>query len=509
MQRSLRQLVKGTFHFSSATFLSRVLGFIRDIIIASTLGAGPLADSFFVAFRIPNLLRRLFAEGSLSMAFVPLFVSLKNKGIEDAYTFARSVFLWLFMILGVITGFVLIFAKPVCVLIAPGFSSSPELLDFTANLLRICFPYILFISGVALSMGILNSMNHFFVPAAAPCVLNVCLIVSALLGWFFKLSVPIMLSFGVLIAGIIQFLMQQPVLFKYGFSWRGKISLLDEKIKELLKMMGPSVFGAAIYQITILINTVLASLLPKGSISYLYYADRFVQFPLGVFGVALGMASLPSLSELVVKKKWNEFKDVFNKSLYLNLFISIPATAGLIGLRYPIIEVFLKRGAFSEQDVMSTTLALVGYSIGLPAYCMLRTMLSGYYSFKDTITPVKIGFFCLVLNVVLAVWLMKSYSFFGLALASSLSAWANIVILGMYFKKKISRWFALNVEIFWIVVISIFIGFGSFYSYIWIGRFAILLLPVWIGFYIIFSYLLKLEGWKFLNEVLKVGKRYG
>ncbi len=506
MQSSVKKIAKGTLHLSVATFLSRILGFLRDIVIAFTLGAGPLADTFFVAFRIPNLLRRLFAEGSLTMAFVPIFLSIKEKeGIERAFSFSRSVFMWLFIILGFIVLVVLIFAKYVCLLVAPGFSSS-HLLDFTATLLRICFPYILFISGVAMCMGILNAMNHFFFPAIAPCVLNLCLIGFALLGYFFKFSVPIMLSFGVLLAGILQFLMQQPVMFRFGFSWRGSFSFKDEKLKELLKMMIPSVFGAATYQIMILVNTILASFLPKGSISYLYYADRFVQFPLGVFGVAVGMASLPSLSQLVVTKKIKEFVNVFNKSIHLNLFISFPATAGLIGLAYPIIDLFLKRGAFTDQDVKFTSLALLGYAVGLPAYCLLRTVLSAYYSFKDTITPVIVSFFSLVINVISALLLMKRYSFLGLAISSAISSWAQVLILLFCFRKKISNWFSLNKDIFWIWFFSLLVGLGSYWSYTFLKDFALALIPFWIVFYIALSELLKIESWYILKSSLtKIG----
>ncbi len=502
MQSSLKKIAKGSLHVSVATFLSRILGFLRDIVIASTLGAGPFADAFFVAFRIPNLLRRLFAEGSLTLAFVPIFLSIKKEeGIEKAFSFSRAVFVWVFMIVGFIVLVVLIFAKYVCLLVAPGFSSS-HLLNFTTMLLRICFPYILFISGVAMCMGILNAMDHFFFPAIAPCVLNLCLIGFALIGYFFKISIPIMLSFGVLLAGILQFLMQQPIMFKFGFSWRGNFSFKDKRLRELLNMMIPSIFGAAIYQIMMLINTILASFLPKGSISYLYYADRFVQFPLGVFGVAIGMAALPSLSQLVVAKKIKEFISVFNKSIQLNLFISIPATAGLIGLGYPIIDLFLKRGAFTNQDVKSTSLALLGYAAGLPAYCLIRTILSAYYSFKDSITPVKVGFFALTINVVSAILLMKRYSFLGLALSSAISSWAQVLILLFLFRKKISNYFILDKDIFWIVFFSLLVGLGSYWSYGIFKDFALALIPFWIIFYIGLSDLLKIESWYILKTSL-------
>ena len=280
-----RKIAKNAAIVAIATLASRILGFARDLIVAFALGAGLYADAFFVAFRIPNLMRRLFGEGSLTMAFVPVYSLTKEQdGDEAAHEMARSALAWLVAILSAITALVMVFAGPLTTAIAPGFTDNPELFQTTSSLVRVCFPYTIFICAVALCMGILNSEDHFLAPALAPCVLNVCLIASALLGYFAGLNVATAMSVGVLAGGVGQWLLQQPFLKRKGISWRGPWSWKNPAVIKMGKLMIPTVFGAAVYQINILLSTLLASFLPIGSISYLYYADRLVQFPLGVFG---------------------------------------------------------------------------------------------------------------------------------------------------------------------------------------------------------------------------------
>jgi putative peptidoglycan lipid II flippase len=432
-----RQITHNASIVAGATLLSRILGLARDLIVAFALGAGPLADAFFVAFRLPNLLRRLFAEGSLTMAFVPVFTRTRQvRGDEEAFILARSVQVWLLIILGVIVLLAMLFAEPITLLVAPGFSRSPELLATTATLVRICFPYILFISAVALCMGVLNGMNHFLAPALAPCMLNIVLILAALAAVAQGLSVPHALSWGVLAAGAAQWLVQQPVLRRKGCTWLGPVRILDPGVRRIGRLMLPSVFGSAVYQINILLGTMLASFLPLGSISYLYYADRMVQFPLGVFGVAIGTAALPSLSGLAGAKDWKGFGSGLTSAINLTLFISLPAAAGLAGLAEPIVSLLFERGAFAGPAVEQTAMALQAYALGLPAFSCVRPLISAFYALEDTRTPVWIAVVCLVLNISLGLLLMQFYDHVGLAAATSLASWANVALLAWFIGRK-------------------------------------------------------------------------
>lgn len=430
MSDHANQITRNASVVAGATLLSRILGFVRDLTVAFALGAGPLADAFFVAFRLPNLLRRLFAEGSLTMAFVPVFTRTRQvQGNEQAFTLARSVQVWLLIILGAIVLLAMFFAQPITLLVAPGFSRSPELLATTATLVRICFPYIVFISAVALCMGVLNGMNHFLAPALAPCMLNIVLIVAALSAVVMGFAVPYALSWGVLVAGAAQWLVQQPVLRGKGFRWLGPVRLQDPGVKRIGRLMLPSVFGSAVYQVNILLGTMLASFLPLGSISYLYYADRLVQFPLGIFGVAIGTAALPSLSGLAGMMDWKGFGRGLSSSINLTLFISLPAAAGLAGLAVPIVSLLFERGAFAGPAVEQTAMALQAYAVGLPAFSCVRPLVSAFYALEDTRTPVWIAVVCLVLNISLGLILMQFYDHVGLAAATSCASWANVILL--------------------------------------------------------------------------------
>ncbi|WP_456324857.1 murein biosynthesis integral membrane protein MurJ [Desulfonauticus submarinus] len=438
-------LAKNTFIVASITLLSRILGFLRDLCLAIILGAGPEADAFFVAFRIPNLLRRLFAEGSLSMAFIPVFTKTNSKyGKDKAFLVARSLQLWLLIILGFIVTIGIIWASPLVGVIAPGFKDKPEIFNLTVNLTRICLPYIIFISSVALYMGILNSFEHFFFPALAPCILNITLIGAALIGYFFKFPISYSLAIGVFFAGVLQALSQFPILKKHGFSLKGPINLFSEELKKIFFLILPTIFGAAIYQINILLTTLLASFLPQGSISYLYYADRLVQFPLGIFGIAIGTVALPSFSLLLAQKKWREVEKSLSLAINLNLFIILPAVAGLIGFSNPIIKLLFGHGSFTEQAVTSTAYALIAYAVGLPAFSLTKTLVSTFYAFEDTKTPVYSAFLSLILNISLGFLLMQYIQHIGLALAVSIASWANIVFLIHKLRQKLNFSFDLK-----------------------------------------------------------------
>lgn len=441
MNTESRHIARRAVTVGGATLVSRVLGFARDLITAFALGAGLFADAFFVAFRIPNLLRSLFAEGSLTMAFIPTFSRVRaEEGEARAQEMARSVLAWLVSILLVITALALVFAPTLTGLIAPGFAKNPELLSATADLLRICFPFIVFISAVGLCMGILNAMDHFFAPAFAPCLLNIGFIVSALIGWRMGWNVAYALAWGVVASGLAQWLFQQPYLARLGFSWRGPWRWLDPAVVRMGKLMLPSVLGSAVYQVNLLLGTLLASFLPVGSISYLYYADRLVQFPVGVFGLAVSTAALPSLSRLAAAGQMDEFKGVIRSSMRLSLFISLPAMAGLIALSAPLIGLLFGRGAFGPEAVSATAGALVAYGVGLPAIALVRPLVGAFYALENTRLPVMVAAFCVAVNIVLGYTLMQFMGHAGLALAVSVASYANVGLLSWLLRRRLGQW---------------------------------------------------------------------
>lgn len=505
MDSQEQTLVSQASTIAGATLVSRILGFVRDLVIAFALGAGPLADAFFVAFRIPNLLRRLFAEGSLTLAFVPVFSRTKEEqGLNQAFSLTRSTMVWLVIVVGLICCLAHVLAEPLTMLIAPGFSSRLELFDKTVFLVRICFPYILFISAVALCMGFLNSMGHFLAPALAPCILNCLLIAFALIAVWQGLPVTIALSVGVVVAGIGQFLFQQPFMHQFGFSWFGPCPLRHPGVRRIGHLMLPTIWGAAVYQLNIVTITILASFLPQGSISYLYYADRLVQFPLGVFGLAVSTAALPSFSRLVVEKRHDQLLRSLNTALGLSFFISLPAMAGLIGLREPLIKVLFVRGAFEMDSASMTALALMGYSLGLPAFSGIRSLVSAFYAYEDTKTPVWVSTFCFFVNFGLAICLMGPMDHLGLALAVAITAWINIILLAFSLRFKIGKWFYLNHGYLIMVVLSFAVGLGSYLTALWWGWPALLLIPAWVVFYIGCGLFFKLTEAELIFETIRM-----
>ncbi len=422
----------------AATLLSRIFGLIRDVVIAWFFGAGLSADAFFVAFRIPNLLRRLFAEGSLSIAFIPVFTEyLTVKGKEEAFKLAKSAIWLLSMILAVVAVLGILLSPVIIKVVAPGFISSPEKFFLTVNLTRIMFPYIFFIGLVALCMGILNSLGHFAAPALAPVFLNIAMICSV----FFispYMSDPITgLAIGVLIGGVLQLALQIPFLIKKGLHFWQKVKIFHPGLKRIGILMLPAVFGAAVYQINILVGTLLASLLPEGSISYLYYADRLVQFPLGIFAIATATAVLPSLSRQAAARDLEAVKATFAHAMKLVLFITIPSMVGLIMLREPIVALLFKRGVFDSKAVQLTAYALLYYGIGLWAFSCVRIVVSTFYALQDTRTPVRVAVISIIANIVLGIILMGPLAHGGLALATSLASMLNLGLLIRALKIKL------------------------------------------------------------------------
>jgi putative peptidoglycan lipid II flippase len=420
------------------TFLSRILGLIRDILIANFFGSGMSADSFFVAFRIPNLLRRLFAEGSFSISFIPVFTEyIKNKSREEAFLLARVVLTVLVCIITGITILGIIFSPFIVRVIAPGFGGMGEKYALTVLLTRIMFPYIFLVSLLALFMGILNSLKHFAVPAIAPILLNLSMIAALLFITPYMKKPTIGLAYGVIVGGVIQVLLQIPFLISKGLSFAPKWDLKHPALKKIGMLMLPTIFGSAIYQINQLIGTLLASLLREGSISYLYYADRLVQFPLGVFAIAISTAVLPSLSRQAAGGDIYQLKQTLSHALRLTMFITIPAMVGLIVLRQPIITLLFQRGAFDSFTTIMTAQALLYYSLGLWAFAGLRVFVSAFYSLQDTKTPVKVAVMAMILNIIFSLSLMGPLKHGGLALALSLASTLQLFMLIFLLQRRL------------------------------------------------------------------------
>ncbi len=423
-----------------ATLLSRVFGFARDMIVAGFFGAGLATDAFFVAFRIPNLLRRLFAEGSLTIAFVPVFMEyLRKQSRDEALELASIAFTLLSIILAVVSFVGIVLSPWIVMAMAPGFTDAPDKYELTVFLTRLMFPYIFFISLVALCMGILNSLRHFAAPALAPVLLNICMI-AAVFGLKDFFAEPILsLAVGVMVGGVLQLAMQFPFLLWMGARLKPSFNFNHPGIRKIGALMLPAVFGAAVYQANVFIGTILASLLPVGSVSYLYYADRVVELPLGIFAIAVGTAALPSFSEHVADSDYEKLKRTISFSMRLILFVTIPAMVGLILLRVPIISVLFQRGEFDMSSTLSTAQALLYYAVGLWAFSCIRIIVSAFYAMQDTKTPVRIAVVALIVNVVMGLMLMSYMKHSGLALATSIASAVNIVVLAIILERRIGR----------------------------------------------------------------------
>jgi putative peptidoglycan lipid II flippase len=426
---------------AGATLLSRVLGYVRDMVMAYFFGAGLAADAFIAAFRIPNLLRRLFGEGSLSIVFVPVFsATLARQGRREAFALAGAA-LGLLSLVVVAVAVLGVLASPLIIrVVAPGFVDEPAKLSLTILLTRIMFPYICFVALVALSMGILNVLGHFAAPALAPVFLNLAMITSILIaaGISSDPTVRIVgLSIGVLIGGLLQLLLQVPPLVAKGLRFWRELRLFHPGLKQVGRLMLPTIFGAAVYQINILVGTLLASLLPEGSVSYLYYADRLVQFPLGIFAIALATAVLPSLSRQAAEENLTGLTHTFRHALQLVLFITVPAMVGLILLREPIVALLFQRGDFDPATTRLTAVALLYYGLGLWAFAAVRILVSTFYALQDTRTPVVTATVAISANIVLGLVLMRPMAHGGLALATALASMLNLILLVAALRRRL------------------------------------------------------------------------
>lgn len=423
-----------------STLMSRILGFVRDALIANLFGAGMAADAFFVAFRIPNLFRRLLGEGSLTSSFIPVFTEYATrKSREEAAGLANAFFSIALVVLSVVTVTGIIFAPVIVTAMAHGFSSIPEKFHLTVTLTRIMFPYLLFVGLVALCMGILNSLRHFAAPALSPVILNISIILSAIfLAPYLK--EPVMaLPVGVVLGGIGQLIMQFPFLWKNGIPLKPHWEPLHPGVVRIGALMAPSIIGLAVTQINVLVDTIVASFLKEGTVSYLYYADRLLEFPMGIFAIAIATAVLPPMSEKAAKNDMNGVKETFSYALRLTLFLTIPAMTGLIAIGVPIISILFQRGIFTYSTTIDTSMALYGFALGLPAFAGVRIIVPVFYALQDTRTPVKVAFIAMLTNVTCDLIFMYPLRQFGLSLATSVAACVNFAVLAYILRERVGR----------------------------------------------------------------------
>ena len=437
----------------SLTFLSRILGYFRDLLIARVIGAGLISDCFFVAFKLPNLFRRILGEGAMNAAFIPVVSGVRTKsGKKSADVFFSNIFSFLLVALLAFVLILEIFMPLIITLIAPGFSDNPEKFNHSINLTRLTFPFVLFICLTSLMGAYLNTLGKFASMAVTPIILNLSLIFTLLI--FFKSEnlflISSTLSFVVSIAGIIQ------VIWMYYNIRRNKSKLSinfsflntfksDKEITKFFKLLLPAILGNGAYQINLLIDMILASTLPDGSISFLYYADRVNQLPLGVLGIAIGTALLPVLSSQVKKNQKKEAEKSISKAIKFGILFSIPAFFGLLIFSENIISFLFFRGAFEYKDVQATSSALIALCCGLPAFIMIKILVIPFFANEDTKTPIKISLFCMSINLILNLILIREFLHVGLAISTSVSAWINFILLFYILNKNLNYSFDISI----------------------------------------------------------------
>jgi len=422
---------------SSLTLLSRVLGFVRDFVIARTFGAGMLTDAFFVAFKLPNLLRRLFAEGAFSQAFVPLLAEYRNRrGADATRQLVDRVATLLFLVVLGVTLVGIVGAPLLLHVAAPGFVADADKFDLTVQLTRIAFPYILFMALVALAAGILNTWSRFALPAFTPVLLNLSFIGMALFAAPYFDPPVLALAWAVFIGGALQLAIQLPMLKRIGMMPRFDFAPGDPGVRRVLLLMAPAVLGVSVSQISLLINTVFASFLVSGSVSWLYYADRLMEFPAGLLGAALGTILLPSLSKAHAGNDPREFSGLLDWGLRLTFLLTLPAALALAMLGVPLIATLFQHGAFTADDVLQTRQALVAYSVGLIGLILVKVLAPGFYARQNIRTPVKIAIVTLIATQAMNLAFIVPLKHAGLALAIGLASCLNAVLLFRGLRKR-------------------------------------------------------------------------
>ncbi len=437
-----RQIYRRAGTITFFTLISRILGATRDLVIAYVFGAGWVTDAFYQALTIPNLLRRLTAEGSMTLAFIPIYTEVREGGKEDAKKFAQKVLglvLWATVFL---TALGMIFSVQLVYLVAAGFRNNPEQFNLTADLTRLMFPYLIFVSLVAWAMGVLNAEKRFAAPAAAPIFLNFGIIGTAL-GLSPFLEQPIVgIGWGVLIGGLLQVLLQIPELRRVAQSirprwpWSFNNAPRDPGIAKFLRLLGPSLFGVAVYQINIIILRNIASFLPEGQVTYYYNASRLTELVGGLFAFAFTTASFPDLSRHTAQKDWEETKQTLRFTFAATLFFVLPATVGLMAAAEPIIAMMYLRGAYTLPDVQQTIPTVQAFALGIPAVASVRLLVAVFYAFKDTKTPVLIATLSLLVTGSLGWWWSLSLEVVGLALGLSAGTWFQCLLLILFLSRR-------------------------------------------------------------------------
>ena len=458
-------LIKSTGTFGFYTIISRLLGYLRDILIAIFLGTGLLADAFFVAFRIPNTFRRLFAEGTFNAAFVPSYTSELVKGKKKSNIFANKIFNLLFLALLFLVLVAEIFMPIVVNLIAPGFVEDSEKIKIAIDLTRITFPFLMFVSLSSFFGGILNSHNKFAAASAAPIILNIIMIGILFSGKYLGDELVYYLSYGVSIAGLIQLIFLYKFVRKF-FSIKINFKFnIDKKVKNFFKKLLPSIFSSGVTQINILVGTIIASF-QTSAVSYLYYADRIYQINLAIAGIAIGVVVLPQLSKHIYLKKKNKILKIQNKALELSMFLSLPASVALFVGSEEIISALFGYGSFSNEAVLNSAKALYYFGLGLPAFAFIKVFSTFFFANNDTKTPFYISLISVIINILISLYYFKSIGFIIIPIATSISSWFNSIVLFIYLKNR--NLFKFN-NIFVISFFKIFsasIFMGLFFNYL-------------------------------------------
>ena len=494
--------------FSFFTIISRILGYVRDILIAIFLGASIFADAFFVAFRLPNTFRRLFAEGTFNAAFIPSYTSAKIENKKGGKKFADEVFSLLLLILLILVTLIEIFTPYLIYIIAPGFTENQIKFDLAVELTRITFPFLLFVSLSSFFAGVLNSNNKFAAAAAAPIILNIVLITSLILSYLLNLNYVKQLSYGVTIAGIIQLIFLIYITKKFYDPSLAFTFKLNNKVKLFFKKLLPSILSSGVTQINILVGTIIASF-QAGAVSYLYYADRVYQINLAIAGIAVGTVSLPVLSKALKNKNLKKISNIQNKSFELCLLFSVPASFGLILAAEEIVNALFGYGSFLQDDIVVTAQALKFFGYGVTAFSLIKILSNFFFARDNTKTPFYISLFIVFLNITISVSLFKDVGFIIIPIATSISTWFGVFIYlySLYLKKNLLLKKQLLVNFIKIIISSIIMSlillflldsFASYldYSYKFKAVYLILIVSFVGMFYLLSCYLLGILKYK-------------
>ena len=458
-------LIKSTGTFSFFTVISRLLGYLRDILIAIFLGTGPLADAFFVAFRIPNTFRRLFSEGTFNAAFVPSYASELSQGKDRSDEFATNILNLLIIILLFIVLIVEIFMPVFVFLIAPGFDGDNLKMDLVINLTRVMFPFLFFISLASFFSAILNSHNRFAVASAAPIILNIMLIGVLFYGKFLNDQLVYYLSYAVTMSGIIQLIFLYIFVKKFYLPKFTFKVIIDKKVKNFFRKLLPSIFSSGVTQINILVGTIIASF-QASAVSYLYYADRIYQINLAIAGIAIGTVILPQLSKYIQNNEEEQIVLLQNKALELCLLLSIPAAIALSIASEQIISALFGYGSFNENGVKNSAKALFYFSLGLPAFSLIKVFSSFFFARNNTKTPFYISLISVLLNIFISVFYFKSIGFIIIPIATTISSWLNFILLFIFLKKQnLFSFNSLFIKRFIRIIIASII-MGLFFNYL-------------------------------------------